>query len=130
MTRASSRQDEFDGRPELIRMRARQIFMWRIVAAIGGLFMVASMTVLVYNAVQSIATRNAIVDCTTPDGECYQGNQEATAIVIQQLQRITVIASSCAARLEEPTVPNVTVCVMQQLDRDEEIRNERARTRK
>lgn len=130
------RDSEFDGRPGLVAQRARAIILQRLAIGVVVLFMVASMSVLVYNALVSIATRAELLDCTDPTGQCYQEGQKQTAAIIQQLidanklgdvatQRVVVLAAACGAGLDpalsfDDRVLYLTDCVTAQLKEDKE----------
>lgn len=129
--------DEFEGRPELVKKRARALIFQRAFFGAIGIFMVSSITLLVVNALQGQTTRDTLLDCTQPTGECSQRNQERTGVLIQQLidnnslgdiatQRIVVLAAACS---EEPAIRDEPVqsarialleaCVNDQLKADE-----------
>lgn len=132
----SNRKDEFDGRPELVKKRARSNFLLSL--SIWGLviFMTAGMTLLVVNAVQGAQTRGILVDCTDPEGDCYQEGQDRTAVLIQQLidanslgdvatQRVVVLAAACSEEDEVKAETNqakrirlLEICVNEQLELD------------
>lgn len=82
------RADEFDGRPELVRKRARVIFFKNF--AFGALitWMILVSIFLVYNGVVGIQSRSVLLDCTRPNknpSSCYVRGQERTADLITQL---------------------------------------------
>lgn len=99
--------DEFVGRPDLIRKRARSILIMWFAGAIAVLFIGGTLALLSYNAVQSIKTRNALLDCTEVSGECHQEAQAETGEYIKQLlstgtdnhrltRLVVVYAAACA----------------------------------
>lgn len=106
------RQDEFDRRPELVKKRARAYIWTRVAWAVVGVYILGSLALLCLNAISSIQTRDALLDCTQPSGNCAKENQRQTADIIQQLidanslgdiatQQVVVLAASCA---EEPVI--------------------------
>lgn len=124
--------DEFEGRPELVKKRARTYMAQRLFAGIIGLFIIVSMTLLVVNAIEATKTRAALVDCTTPAGQCYQEGQKRTAKVVEQLyqqgldrenitREIIVIAAGCAADPENTTIESIEDCVNERLDKESQI---------
>jgi hypothetical protein len=56
-----------------------------------------------------------LIDCTTVGHPCNERGQKATANAVSQLGRISVLASSCAATLPNPTPGNVERCVLAHL---------------
>lgn len=136
----SQHEDEFYGRPELVKQRARALIWTRIAWAIIGLFIISSLAILVFNAIQSISTRQALLDCTTPHGDCYEKGQKQTGDVIQQLidaskadgdytRHIVVITTSCAeedAIQSEPSrdvrITMIQNCVDDRLSKEKEAK--------
>jgi hypothetical protein len=135
------RTDEFDGRPGLVKKRARTIIFQRLVFGIVAVYIFASMTILVLNALSSFKTRDTLLDCTQSTGQCAQENQRKTAGIIQQLinsgkagdnatQRIVLLTVACS---EEPNIKNepdkfqrITLlenCVTAQLKTDQQEGN-------
>jgi hypothetical protein len=136
----TDRQDEFDGRPELIKKRAHAIIFKRLLWAMAGIYIAGSLALLGINAYQGAQTRGVLVDCTDPKGDCATEGRKQTAQLIQQLidsnslgdvatQRVVVLAAACA---EEPAIKAETSqakrirlledCVNDQLDKDEEVK--------
>jgi hypothetical protein len=128
---AAERDNEFDGRPDLVKKRARAIVVQRLAFCVVAFFIVATLSILTINAVISLKTRSALLDCTEPSGECAQEGQKRTADVIQQLieagrlgdvatQRIVVLAAACADKEGVNTIPEIERCVNDQLKADKE----------
>lgn len=124
------REDEFDGRPELIRHRARAVLAQRVMISIVAVFMAGAIALLVYNAIVGMGTRHALLDCTTPDGRCYGEGQERTGQVVQSIlnanklnevatRRVVVVAASCASEPTNNTVNEIQACVDLHLKQDE-----------
>lgn len=101
------REDEFDGRPELIKKRGRVILLQRITIITLAIYIIGSLGLLVISALASHQARDTLIDCTTIGGECYQEGQESQAKAIKQLvdaglngdantQHIVVLAAACA----------------------------------
>lgn len=49
---------------------------------------------------QLAASAERILDCTDSTGECYKRNQERTAKVVGDLNRVIVLAAACSVGLE------------------------------
>lgn len=128
-TNGGLREDEFDGRPELVKKRGRVILLQRLAVAIVTIYIIGSLTLLVLNAIQASQTRHTLIDCTSPSGKCYQEGQKRQGKVINQLiqsdattQHIVVLAAACAEedaiRAEEDRVIRaqmISKCVNDQL---------------
>lgn len=130
------REDEFEGRPDLVKKRARTIILQRVAIGVVAAFMTAAMILLVLNALASIKSRNVLLDCTQPTGECAKDGQERTGKVIQNLidanslgdvatQRVVVLTAICSEEPEikaEPVqdrrIELLTGCVNAQLAED------------
>lgn len=108
----TTRDNEFDRRPELIKKRARVNMLRGLLISLLTIYLVGSTTLLLVNAYQGAQTRGVLVDCTAPEGDCYQEGQKQTAGFIQQLikansqgdtstQLVVVLAAACS---EEPAI--------------------------
>lgn len=136
----SIREDEFDGRPELVKKRAHSILLQRLAISVIAIFIISAEVLLVLNALSSFKSRDVLLDCTQPTGDCAQQSQEQTATIIKKLidsgqagdvatQRIVVLAAACS---EEPSIKSepdrftrITLleeCVNDQLKVDKENR--------
>lgn len=115
----TEREDEFDGRPELMKKRARTEIFARAVWTVLFLYILGSLTLLSLNAYQGQQTRDTLLDCTEPSGECYQEGQDRTALLIQQLidsnnlgdlatQEVVILTASCAESPEVKAEENQT----------------------
>lgn len=121
---------ELEGRPDLIKKRTQIIrITWLFWAAMFALVAVILGT-LFFNAISAIATRDALLDCTTPSGECYQRGQEQTAKAVADLvkanrqdevgtRRIVILAAACAEAIDDATALQIQRCVDEQLKEDE-----------
>lgn len=125
----TTHEDEFDGRPDLVKARARAIVVQRVAASLVGLSIVASLTLLTFNALQSTRTRETLLDCTVPSGKCYAQGQKRTGEAIQQLidanslnevatRRIVVLTAVCDDLPGVDTVDELQACVDRKLARD------------
>lgn len=98
-------EDEFDGRPELVKKRARSILAERIWRTFQGATVAIALGALLLNAWQGSQTRQKLVDCTTPSGECYKENSRRTVVFLKQLiddntqtRHIVVLTAACDDR--------------------------------
>ncbi len=125
----SQQTDEFYGRPELMRKRARSILITRIVATLVALYMLGTLTVVGYNALASIQTRGVLLDCTQPTGKCFGEGQKRTGSLVQQLidasangdvltRHIVILAAACAKQEGVNTADQVEECVTDKLRRE------------
>lgn len=114
--------DEFENRPELIRLRARNIFVKRLIIALAVLWVLATTTTTTVNAVFSFSTRSTLLSCTVPGEKCYDEAQRNTGKVVQQIidsnqldevatQNIVIAASYCANTLDNNTEAQIRQCV-------------------
>ena len=122
-------EDEFEGRPDLVKKRARAFMFQRAFVAFLAAFMVVSTTLLVVNAVQGFETRGTLLDCTTPDGGCYQDSQERSAEILRRVyedglareaitRQIIVLASACAGDREHHNIDEIERCVNKRLAKE------------
>lgn len=132
----SDRVDEFDGRPELVKKRARAFILQRVFILAVSVFMTVSMIILVMNALASIKSRDILLDCTQPSGQCAKESQEETGKIIQNLidanslgdvatQRVVVLTAICAEEpeikaedVQDRRIELLTDCVNAQLAQD------------
>lgn len=125
--------DEFEGRPELVKKRARAFMLERFLIGIVAMYMLFTssvVTVLAVNGYMDRQTGNTtleeLVSCTSPEGECYQRGQENQAKAVQALiqassdrhevtREIVIAAAACAQ--DNDTVREIRACVDDELDR-------------
>lgn len=62
-----------------------------------------------------LQSAETIEDCTQANGECYERNLQRSAEVIGDLNRVIVIAASCASGPDEKTVQRIQECVINRL---------------
>ena len=60
-------------------------------------------------------TSKAVLDCTTPGGECFKRGRRATAKAVGDINRVIVLAASCADRPGDQTRRQIERCVLRQL---------------
>jgi hypothetical protein len=115
-------EDEFTNRPHLVRKRARAIFWTRLGVMLLAVYIAVSMALLTTAALNGTAQRELILDCTTPDGQCYKDGSKRTAQAVLQISkqgntreavtRQYIIATAiCQKRLGNPTINALTECV-------------------
>lgn len=120
---------EIEGHPEIEGKRVRALLAQRLAVALLLLFIVISLGLTAYNAIVGIATRAALLDCTTPGGECYKEGQRRTAEAIRQLveaneageqttREIVILAADCADNEGVDTADEIEACVEQQRARE------------
>lgn len=98
-----------DGRPELSKTGRRVKVIGAALQGVLIALVALAVGVLVYNAYLGAQTRQELLDCTTPKGECYKESQERTGDVIAQLneanERIAVLTAACTG---EPAIMQET----------------------
>lgn len=123
---------EFGSQPDVEKKRARSIIVTRLFFVLLGLAVVAGFAVLVFNALASIATRDALLDCTQPGGKCYAESEKRTGEAVQGLidankldevatRQIVLAAIVCDERVENDTLQKIEDCVKEEM---EEANNE------
>lgn len=116
---AENRQDVVKARARVYAVETLWRWFWgtMIIVVIGFLF---------FNAIQGVQTRQEILSCTTPSGECYQEGQERTKNVVRELyeqgidreqitRQIIVLAASCAGDERNRTAEAIERCVNDRL---------------
>lgn len=92
------------------RTAARADLATRLFFVFVTVMLVASLAILAFLAVQDHRRQRvieaqsvengrlaeAIRDCTTPGGDCYQRSRQASADAVGSINRVTVIAAACA----------------------------------
>ena len=124
------KDDEFEGRPELIKKRAKAYrveWFWRALWFLG---IVIVMAMVVYDTIIGQRTRAHLTDCVVAGGECYQESQQRTAEAVRGIilggrqdeiatRRIVALAAFCADKPGTQTEREIASCIKRQLDRDE-----------
>lgn len=117
---------EFQNRPELVRKRAHSIIVVRVFQATIALAVAVMLSIQTYNAITLLDTRGRLLDCTTPEGECYKDGERRTQRAVQHLiesnsldevatRRIVILAAACASNGLNNTYVEVQRCVDRQL---------------
>jgi hypothetical protein len=78
-------QEISDREPRVQRARARYEMARRAVQVITSLCAVAAVAILIYLAGSANAGAEAIQDCTTPGGACYERSQAQSAALVGQI---------------------------------------------
>lgn len=72
--------------------------------ALGAIFTVTSTFTIVDSIREdqkvNASTNKAVLDCTTPSGDCAKESRERTANVVDNIGRLSVYASACAADVD------------------------------
>ena len=96
----------------------------RLLTVLTTLAMVSAVGLLIYLAGSANAGAEAIQDCTTPGGECYERSQRQSALLVGQIvkaQQVAVATGSAPARenlsLTKANAQNIQV-VLGILDRE------------
>lgn len=121
--------EEFEGRPDLIKARARDILLRNLMVASGALFVLLVLIGLTYNAFVGADARAQLIDCTTPGSSCYDEGQKRMEAAVENLiqanqldevatRRIVVLAAACAERRGVNSVEEIQVCVDKGLKED------------
>jgi hypothetical protein len=112
--------DEFEGRPELIKKRARTIFLRNTAIAAVLLYMLFSSGISTWSAITGYSARHQLLDCTTSEGECFQRNQADTGDLVQAIvdeivttQHVSILAAGCST---DPTVVNDSMAKAERID--------------
>ena len=119
---------------EMLKRRERYQFWTGVLIVTMVLATAASFCLLLYAAYVGNRTRAQILDCTEPNGQCYQENRAETGKAVAQIvndtiegaiplhvqtRRIVIAAASCAQTLESPTVDEIRKCVDRELEADD-----------
>lgn len=94
-------RNEFTDRPELVKKRARNILLQRLMIALAGLIVFSLLLgtfITVYTGAQ---TRGTLLDCVEPGGQCFKEGQDRTGDYIGDINKISVLAAACA---QDPAV--------------------------
>lgn len=121
-------ENEFTDRPDLIKARARTLIATRLFIGFVVTVLIAALAIMTINALVSFNTRATLVDCTIPEGQCYQRGQQQTANVVQQLidaneldevatRRIVILAAACVEQ-GNSTAEEIQACVDRELKED------------
>lgn len=55
---------------------------------------------------------DAIMDCTTPEGDCYRRSQDSTGDAVGGINVYAVYAAACADRPDTQTVTEIEKCIL------------------
>lgn len=68
------------------------------------------------------ASAERILDCTDPNGECYEKSQKRTADVIAALNLGALYGAYCVQQNPDATIPEVKACVKSLYDADSDAK--------
>lgn len=112
--------------PEELKIQGQKTALAKsFLISLVAVWMIFVSSFLVWNGLAGAQTRNTLVDCTSPNGKCFQENQKRTALIIGQLlddnkntQRIILVASVCADQGQTQTYLEIKNCVEKELKND------------
>lgn len=119
---------------EVVKKKARMIALQRGLITLGAFLAVTGFIAVIYMSVVGYLTRDLLVDCTTPQGECYRQAQEGNDSVIRRIVNDTIESAiplhqltrwyiqQSAACAEEPgvqTMAQIEKCVQDALEKEE-----------
>lgn len=99
----------------------------RLMAIVVVLFLMVGglLTMVVQNRIRAdesreilrrtVETNHQIIDCTSPDGTCYQQGQERTADIIGTLVASNIAVHRCVEANHDGTAEQIHACVMKAL---------------
>ena len=90
---------------------AREVFQLVTLLAV-----LASLALLLAGERAATEARDRLLDCTTPEGECYREGQARTGRAVGSINEATVAAAYCA-RLDASSVAVIRACVERELAR-------------
>lgn len=98
---------------------------WAVVGLLVGVLIVGAIVLAVQtqNAAEQArhTTRNtnkvahAVLDCTTPGGKCFKRSKRATARAVGDINRVIVLAATCADMPGDQTQRQIERCVLHRL---------------
>lgn len=62
-------------------------------------------------------TLEVLLDCTRPEGKCYQRGQDNTAEVVDNIGLLSAYAAACADEPEQQTADEIRDCVLELVNR-------------
>ena len=71
-----------------------------------------------------LASSERVLDCTSPEGQCFKDGQKRTASAVGDINRVVILAAACASALPgELTVDErqveIQACVIDRLSQDD-----------
>ncbi len=97
--------------------RWSKVLVWFFVA-----LAMTSFSVVMYYTLQEVQSQTELlVDCTTPDGDCYKNGDRRSSAAVQAInenqKRIVTVASYCAKLSENDTLTEIEDCTNKELAR-------------
>ena len=118
-----SSYSEYQGRPELVKKRARTIFLRNSVIGVIVVALGFSIALDTATNLSTGQTRDTLVDCVEPTGKCYQEGQERTGAAVTGIvvgtREVIIATQVCNNKYPNATVDELETCV------DKEIKNGR-----
>lgn len=102
-------ENEFENRPELRRKRAISIALQRLVIVLVSVYLIGSVSILVVNSYIGAKTRATLIDCTDPEGKCYQEGQKRSAKLIGSIFEVIIASDACSLTFD--TFEEIQKCV-------------------
>ena len=115
----------------VVKRKAQVIAVQRLWVALAVLCTMLIMGVILWTSVNGYQARQIILDCTVPEGECFQESQKRTAEVIDAISKQTIegavplhattrtivyLAAACADTPGVQTASQIEKCVMDALE--------------
>lgn len=117
---------EFEDRPYLNRKRVIVLFVDGMFKFLVVVFFVVSMVLLLQNAKNGADARNRLLDCTTPEGTCFNEGQQRTAEAVkgidsdgqdrEKITRFTIIATQSCGKVYV-SLKDIQACVNVELEK-------------
>lgn len=122
--------------PGLDAQEKRVIILRQVFLALLIIWLMASTSILLYNAYVGAQTRTTLIDCVEPKGECAKRGAKQTGKVVEGIikqyrlgevatRRVVVLAAVCSEEVNIRTEPDYSTrirlmeeCVNAQLDKE------------
>lgn len=117
---------EFHERPELLRKRARAEFIRWVFIALWTVLIAATLTAVLFSLQTATEQRDRLIDCTTPQGKCFEENNERTGKVVAAIvdstierarplhvttRKVAALAAFCADKPGSQTAQQIQDCI-------------------
>jgi len=120
-------------RPEVVRAKARVIILESVWKWFLIITVVVILGLVVTDTLQGKHVRHELLDCTRPNGHCYQEGQKRTGDIVKQLyqqgidreqitRQIIVLAASCAGDERNVSAYAIEQCVNARLAAENRVR--------
>jgi hypothetical protein len=98
------------------------------IATLAGLIFMAvaaSLTVLMlqqasilHNGEISKQSVDILVDCTTPQGECYKSGNKSQSSAVRSINEVSILAAYCANKPENKTADTIRACIQDEINKE------------